>query len=124
MSSARRLAELVVVLEESDSNLLADFTKGVFSPDEDRFNRFFKVRSTDELDGRAAEVHLDDLKTNAQALVDAIFTLNIVPTICVLRVIQYIGIDDEVGPGISIDEAWVAVLARLGGCVDLDIYVV
>jgi len=123
MTSARRQAELVVSLSESDHELIEGRLPPHVVKEMDRFGRYLTVVSTDSLTGDAAETHLDWLWEKSSPLLTSISDLKMTPMACVLRVIEYVSADDEIGAGVPIDEKWVAAIARLRGSIDIDIYV-
>lgn len=73
--------------------------------------------------GEACEIHLEALWERSSGAIDELASHRSAVAYCALQVVQYIGSDDSVGPGIPVSAEWVRALALLGGCLDIDQYV-
>jgi hypothetical protein len=123
MTTARRRAELVAGFSDEDQALFEDALPTNVAAGADKSGRYFKVVSSEEMTGEAAETHLEYLWVKCAPFLALIHEMNLKPADCVLRVVQYVSADDDIGPGIPVERKWVAALARLGGELDIDIYV-
>lgn len=73
--------------------------------------------------GDACEIHLEALWERSSRTIDDLVSHRSSVAYCALQIVQYIGSDDSVGPGIPVSAEWVRALASLGGCLDIDQYV-
>lgn len=118
-----RHAELVLAIDEADVDGLSSEVLVLLREEPpDMGLRVFSVKSG-EPGPRSAEDHLEDLWRAFEPILSAIDGAEIAPRTCVLRVVEYVGPDDEIGAGVPVDAAWIATLAHLNGFVDIDIYV-
>src|SRR5215207_8431595 len=113
MATARRQAELVLCFSKSDSDLLRQQLPASVRITTDRFGEYFEVVSSGEMSGDAAETHLEWLWVKSEPFVELIEGREARPTARVLRVIQYVSADDDIGPGLPVEEKSVAAVARL-----------
>ncbi len=73
--------------------------------------------------GDACEKHLEALWERSSDVIDDLASRRSSVSYCALQIVQYIASDDSIGPGIPVSEEWVSALASLGGCLDIDQYV-
>ena len=123
MSQARRQAYLVLTFSSMEvSDLMATLPKPVLLLS-DKVDGTVAIVGDRSMRGDAAEVLLDELWIKANPVLSRLRTEGPKPDEVLLRIVQYIGPDDHVGPGISIDARWVRALAEFGGVIDIDQYV-
>lgn len=125
--SPRRLAELVVCVGDEEFERLGEIPFAAESRHKNSGPGRTLVVGRNELRPDAASVLLEEVWVSSTQLREALDRCGITPERCILRVVAYIGATDEIGPGIPIDQRWVAFLSRMGRrgsnvFVDLDIY--
>ncbi len=124
VSSPTRHAALILVFSKGQE-LLIDEIEGLSGLDKAsrRLGTEVCIHSGPP-DGDACEVHLERLWTRAAGAMGELETSSSALAYCALQIVQYIGSGDPVGPGIPVPVKWVNALAALGGCLDIDQYVV
>ncbi len=123
MSQARRQAELVLTFLTIEA---ADLTATLPEPVLLRPNTLggtLAIIGDRSMRGSSAELLLDELWIAASPTLARLGSEGPKPDAALLRLVQYIGPDDDVGPGVPIDARWVRALAEFGGVIDIDQYV-
>lgn len=122
--SPQRHAALILVFHPGHEFVI-DNTKGLRNLD--RVPRRSGTRVSIQSgppDGEPCGVHLDLLWSHSAVVMSDLVTSRSALAYCALQIVQYVGLEDQIGPGIPIGAEWVEALALLGGCLDIDQYVV
>ena len=67
--------------------------------------------------------YIDEIWPIAETLFATLARFEIVPSSCILRLVEYVGKEEEQGGSFWLDAPWIEALAKQGGVLDVDIYV-
>ena len=123
MSQARRQAELVLTFLSLETPDLRALLPEPVLLRPSQLGGTLAVIGERGMRELAAEVLLDELWITARPVLARLRSEGIKPDAALLRLVQYIGPDDEVGPGVPIDSRWVKALAEFDGVIDIDQHV-
>ena len=123
MSQARRQVELVLTFPNLETSDLRTTLPEPVLLRPNNVGGTLAIIGERSMRASAAETLLDELWASASPILTRLRSEGPMPDAVLLRLVQYIGPDDDVGPGVPIDARWVKALAEFDGVIDIDQYV-
>lgn len=128
-----RVVELVVLFHnELDPMLEKSSLSGRLTVDENRKFRdpvaisesLYSLKIGSSLHyAEAMDSHLNALLVNADRDLDVLLYEGLMPSRVVLRIVQYMSVNDSDGPGFFLEPRWIDKLSKFKGSIDIDQYV-